>query len=167
MENNIWYVDAFIRITKQPQQLLIMSQVKGTPTATLTTPDHLLPLTPEEQSLLDLYGKVKQFERDAAVAKAEAAKAKLTAANEEYHRELEKEHGISENPSGSEVKPLKQKNRKKRRGHEMSSEGDQRENIPSSDEGSSDEKELTDTYLSRLREERDLAARRQEQEQGC
>ena len=166
MENNIWYVDAFIRITKQPQQLLIMSQVKGTPTATLTTPDHLLPLTPEEQSLLDLYGKVKQFERDAAVAKAEAAKAKLTAANEEYHRELEKEHGISENPSGSEVKPLKQKNRKKRRGHEMSSEGDQRENIPSSDEGSSDEKELTDTYLSRLREERDLAARRQEQEQA-
>lgn len=48
---------------------------------------HLLPITDEEQELLDLYSTLRQFEKQSALAKAEAAKAKLDAANQEFQRE--------------------------------------------------------------------------------
>ena len=53
---------------------------------------HLLPLTPEEQSLLDFYGEVRALEKLAAKAASDAAKAKLAAADEEYYRKQSKEH---------------------------------------------------------------------------
>ena len=43
--------------------------------------------TPEEQSLLDLYGTVKLYEKEAARLREAAAKAKLQAADERYQRE--------------------------------------------------------------------------------
>lgn len=48
---------------------------------------HLLPITNEEQELLDLYSTLRQFEKQSALAKAETAKAKLDAANQEFQRE--------------------------------------------------------------------------------
>ncbi len=126
--------------------------------------ENLLPLTTEEESLLDLYAQVKQFERDAAAAKAEAAKAKLKAANQ-IHLEIAKESSAVESSHRSEPKQHK---RKKRKGHFSSLD-----NAPLSgdDETSEDEyvdkmKEDTEAYLARLREERDLAAKYQEREQA-
>jgi len=54
----------------------------------LNIPDFLAPLTQEEEALLDLYKTVKTYEREAALAVSAAAKAKLVASDEKYHRQL-------------------------------------------------------------------------------
>jgi len=147
---------------------------------TSNTSEHLLPVTTEESILLNLYAQVKQFEREAAVAKAVAAKAKLDAANEEFQREKDQQ-GLSEsagnrddaydNKDATNANPKKKRTTRKR-------ERDETMYHRSSDEGSSSE-ELTDTddedkqtfrrnedKIAQLRKKRDLALQRQEDEQA-
>lgn len=134
--------------------------------------DHLLPLTKEEQDLLDLYAKVKQFEREAAVAKAEAAKAKLDAANEEFQREQEGSTSPTEVVTNSEIKK-KKKTKKRKRTDDTGGDDDY---LRSDDE---DNAELTDTddeekqtfrrneaKIEKLRQERDIVAKQMEKEQA-
>ena len=58
---------------------------------------HLLPLTPEEQSLLDLYNEVRAFEKLAAQARSDASKAVLVAADEEYQKKAGRDIGTGLN----------------------------------------------------------------------
>lgn len=149
--------------------------------------EHLLPVTTEEQELLDLYAQVKQFEREAALAKAEAAKAKLVAANEEFQREKD-QHAFSESaaPANGTNKPssTKKKKRSKIKREDATNDADMHmdTHMRSSDEGSSsdeDEDELTDTddeekrtfrrneaKIAQLREENDQAVQRQQKDQA-
>eukprot|EP00979_Chaetoceros_neogracilis_P008359 scaffold1862_cov268-Chaetoceros_neogracile.AAC.24 len=144
--------------------------------------DHLLPVTAEEQDLLDLYAQVKLFEKEAALAKAEAAKAKLVAANEEFQREKD-QHAFSESTAITNDIPKpsssKKKKRSKRKREEISNEMDDEHMRSSEEESSQDEDELTDTddedkrtfrrneaKIAQLREENDLAVQRQEKGQA-
>lgn len=87
--------------------------------------------TPEEQSLLDLYGTVKQYEREAARLREAAAKAKLHAADERYQRELEARGEASAQQPGAEHNEGVSKKRKKKRKKKAAAMAKQ----PSSDDG--------------------------------
>ena len=90
--------------------------------------------TPEEESLLDLYATVKSYERRAAKLREQAAKAKLAAADEKYHRDQEKNNGDVAAKSEGKKKSRKNKKPKAEKntfhggdspqsGHESSEEG--------------------------------------------
>jgi len=64
-----------------------MANSNPTPTNYIRTLPPEFEYTPEEQSLLDLYGTVKLYEKEAAKLREAAAKAKLQAADERYQRE--------------------------------------------------------------------------------
>ncbi len=65
---------------------------------------HLLPLTPEEQSLLDLYDEIRALERLAAQARSDASKAVLAAADEEYQRKAGRDTGgVDVNGAGKHI----------------------------------------------------------------
>ena len=82
---------------------------------------NLLPLTPEEQSLLDAYSEVKALEKLSAQAASDAAKAVLIAADEEYQRKSARENGVDPDLGGGEMGngnmdvDAKKKKRKKRK----------------------------------------------------
>mmetsp|Transcript_25583 Transcript_25583/g.73985 ORF Transcript_25583/g.73985 Transcript_25583/m.73985 type:complete len:545 (-) Transcript_25583:31-1665(-) len=63
------------------------AKTNPTPTNYIRTLPPDFEYTPEEQSLLDLYGTVKLYEKEAARLREAAAKAKLQAADERYQRE--------------------------------------------------------------------------------
>jgi len=63
-------------------------------------PQELLPLTREEQDLLQMYETVKSYERIAMLAQSAAAQKKLAEADEKYQRDMEKAQGRS-SPSSS------------------------------------------------------------------
>ena len=85
---------------------------------------HLFPLTPEEQSLLDLYSEVRALEKLAAQARSDASKAVLVAADEEYQRKAGRDahdegEGIDDNIDSASVyqdmKPKERKSKKHKR----------------------------------------------------
>mmetsp|Transcript_6475 Transcript_6475/g.8191 ORF Transcript_6475/g.8191 Transcript_6475/m.8191 type:complete len:536 (+) Transcript_6475:111-1718(+) len=113
-------------------------------------PSHLLPLTSEEQSLLDLYSEVKALERLAKQAAADAAKAKLVAANEEFQRnngELDDEVGNDRNSADGEKKKKKKRVKKNEEGNQDGLD----ENDENIDEGMSSENESDDEKNERER----------------
>lgn len=81
-------------------------------------PENLLPLTSEEQSLLDMYSKVRALEKLAAQARSDASKAVLARADEEFKK---RENGGSDESdaggekAGSGVDLEMKKERKKKR----------------------------------------------------
>ncbi len=92
-------------------------------TGTAKIAEQLLPLTDEEQSLLDFYGEVRALEKLAAQAASDAAKAVLAAADEEYQRRTARENGDDEelatiresggaDHESNDVKQTKQKRKK-------------------------------------------------------
>ena len=148
-------------------------------------PENLLPITSEEQALLDLYARVKQFEKDAAEAKAEAARAKLMAANEEYQREREREQQEKDGdlPDRKRVKGSASssggRDRDRDRDRDNHGHGDQYSDDDEDSSASVQSEILTDTddeekktfrrneqKIKRLRQKRDRALRRQEEEQA-
>lgn len=125
-------------------------------------PKHLLPLTPQEQSLIDLFAKVKQFEKEAAKAAANAAKAKLDAANEEYHQN---QLGRDQDQVGNGDDELKPKKRKRKRKQiEQQGSGMDEDEIDESEYSDSDESDDGLNELERLRREKEAADKKREKE---
>ncbi len=139
-------------------------------------PSQLFPLTPQEQSLLDLYAQIKQYEREAAQAAADAAKAKLDKANEEYQKEIgardhSRDDGTDLGDDGMVASTGQKKKRKKRRRNNENQEM----GLPGSedDEYSDDEVSMDDgddenneqlNELEELRAFKDAADRKKQKE---
>eukprot|EP00591_Stephanopyxis_turris_P001975 CAMPEP_0195523952 /NCGR_PEP_ID=MMETSP0794_2-20130614/23481_1 /TAXON_ID=515487 /ORGANISM="Stephanopyxis turris, Strain CCMP 815" /LENGTH=536 /DNA_ID=CAMNT_0040654063 /DNA_START=25 /DNA_END=1635 /DNA_ORIENTATION=+ len=72
--------------------------------------------TPEEKSLLDLFAKVKDSERQAAKIREKAAKAKLDAANKTFREKQERENAPREDlpPGGGGSNKRSRKHKKKK-----------------------------------------------------
>lgn len=166
-----------------------------TDTSTSSRFQHLLPLTTEEQELLDLYTTVRLYEKQAALAKAEAAKAKLDAANEQFQREKGfdtggETTGVGTCSSDARVTASLDPSIQKTRQHKKKKKGSIQDgtNYGADDDSASNSdvdnhessaNELTDTddeekqifqrneaKIAQLREERDLAIQRKEKEEA-
>lgn len=98
--------------------------------------------TPEEQSLLDLYGTVKLYEKEAARLREAAAKAKLQAADERYQRERGDAPGQPDGADDGVAAAATSKKRKKKRKNKQRKAKQQPEfragadDVPSDGEGS-------------------------------
>ena len=119
-------------------------------------PEALAPLTAAEESLLQLYATIKNYEREAAKAASAAARARLVEADEEYQRKNKDSDTSKVASRGSNVS--------KNDSYQMENPG--MEDQDRDDDMEHESEENTKAQLEELRRERDEAMKRKIEEQA-
>ena len=121
------------------------------PTIPNNIPEALAPLTTAEESLLKLYAKVKSYEKEATKAAAEAARARLVAADEKYKRDT------AQQGSDNDTSRVHSRSSKvsKNQSYEMETPGMEDQFRDTVGDYESEEEKVTKAQVAKLREARD------------